>query len=72
MSNAHQPGSEPISIPEQIPNPAVQPKVPKPEPVPQPRKPVKVPQHEGGQNWTHDRVERTTSDCNTFDNAEPG
>jgi hypothetical protein len=26
MSNAHQPGSQPISIPEQISNPAVQPK----------------------------------------------
>ena len=43
MSYAHQPGSEPISIPEQIPNPAVRPKLPRPEPVPPPREPVKIP-----------------------------
>jgi hypothetical protein len=45
MSYAHQPGSEPISIPEQIPNPAVRPKLPTPEPVPPPRQPVKIPQY---------------------------
>ena len=45
MTIAHQPGSEPITIPEQIPNPAVRPRVvPKPAPIPEPRKPVKVPQ----------------------------
>jgi hypothetical protein len=44
MIIAHQPGSEPITIPEQIPNPAVRPRVPKPAPIPEPRKPVKVPQ----------------------------
>ena len=44
MTFAHQPGSEPITIPEQIPNPAVRPwVVPKPAPIPEPRKPVKVP-----------------------------
>ena len=44
MTIAHQPGSEPIKIPEQIPNPAVTPRVPKPAPIQEPRKPVKVPQ----------------------------
>jgi hypothetical protein len=44
MIIAHQPGSEPITIPEQIPNPAVRPRVPKPAPIPEPRKPVQVPQ----------------------------
>jgi hypothetical protein len=44
MIRAHQPGSQPIDIPEVIPNPAV---VPKPEPAPSepaPRDPVKVPE----------------------------
>ena len=42
MTRAHQPGSQPIDIPEVIPNPAV---VPKPEPVePAPKEPVKVPE----------------------------
>lgn len=44
MSIAHQPGSEPVTIPEQIPNPAVKPRLPQPAPIPEPRKPVKVPQ----------------------------
>ena len=42
MIRAHQPGSQPIDIPEVIPNPAV---VPKQEPVPKepaPKEPVKV------------------------------
>jgi hypothetical protein len=44
MIRAHQPGSQPIDIPEAIPNPAV---VPKQEPAPKepaPKKPVKVPE----------------------------
>jgi hypothetical protein len=44
MIYAHQPGSQPIDIPEVIPNPAV---VPKQEPAPKepaPKNPVKVPE----------------------------
>jgi hypothetical protein len=44
MIRAHQPGSQPIDIPEVIPNPAV---VPKQDPAPKepaPQKPVKVPE----------------------------
>ena len=45
MISAHQPGSQPIDIPEVIPNPAV---VPKQEPAPKepaaPKNPVKVPE----------------------------
>ena len=44
MIRAHQPGSEPIDIPETIPNPVV---VPKPTPTPTeptPREPVRTPQ----------------------------
>jgi hypothetical protein len=44
MIRAHQPGSQPIDIPEVIPNPAV---VPKQKPAPRepaPKEPVKVPE----------------------------
>ena len=43
MIRAHQPGSQPIDIPEVIPNPAV---VPKPEHPrePAPKEPVKIPE----------------------------
>jgi hypothetical protein len=41
MIRAHQPGSQPLDIPEAIPNPAV-PK-PTPAPSPAPSEPVKVP-----------------------------
>jgi hypothetical protein len=44
MIRAHQPGSQPIDIPEVIPNPAV---VPEQEPAPKepaPKEPVKVPE----------------------------
>ena len=44
MIRAHQPGSQPIEIPEVIPNPAV---VPKQEPAPKepaPKEPVQVPE----------------------------
>jgi hypothetical protein len=44
MIRAHQPGSQPIDIPEVIPNPAV---VPKQEPAPNepaPKEPVRVPE----------------------------
>ena len=44
MIRAHQPGSEPIDIPETIPNPVV---VPKPTPTPTepaPKEPVRVPE----------------------------
>ena len=45
MNTAHQPGSEPVQIPEQIPNPAVRP--PAPEPNPGRRAPVELPRHAG-------------------------
>jgi hypothetical protein len=44
---AHQPGSEPIDIPETIPNPVV---VPKPTPTPTepaPKEPVRIPERVG-------------------------
>jgi hypothetical protein len=41
MIRAHQPGSQPIDIPEAIPNPAVPRTVPAPSPPP--NEPVKVP-----------------------------
>jgi hypothetical protein len=41
MMRAHQPGSQPIDIPEAIPNPAVPRTVPTPSPTP--TEPVKVP-----------------------------
>jgi hypothetical protein len=45
MNIAHQPGSEPLTIPEQIPNPAVRPvEPPSPEPKPFPQEPAKVPE----------------------------
>jgi len=41
---AHQPGSEPIDIPETIPNPVVVPK-PTPTPIePAPKEPVRIPE----------------------------
>jgi len=53
MIRAQQPGSQPIDIPEVIPNPVV---VPKQEPVPKgpaPKEPVKVPEKVG-----HERQHR--------------
>ena len=47
MMRAHQPGSQPIDIPEVIPNPAI---VPRQEPAPKepaPNAPVKVPEKVG-------------------------
>jgi hypothetical protein len=47
---AHQPGSEPIDIPETIPNPVV---VPKPTPTPTepaPKEPVRIPERVPGQH----------------------
>jgi hypothetical protein len=45
MNIAHQPGSEPLTIPEQIPNPAVRPVAPpNPEPRPDRKEPAKVPE----------------------------
>jgi hypothetical protein len=41
MMRAHQPGSQPIDVPETIPNPAIPRTVPHPEP--RPSEPVKVP-----------------------------
>jgi hypothetical protein len=41
MMRAHQPGSQPIDVPETIPNPAIPQTVPNPEP--RPSEPVKVP-----------------------------
>jgi hypothetical protein len=47
MKIAHQPGSEPLTIPEQIPNPAVRPAPPpRPEREPERKEPVKVPEKE--------------------------
>ena len=45
MMRAHQPGSQPLDIPEAIPNPAVP--QPAPAPSPAPREPVKVPAPQG-------------------------
>ena len=42
MNIAHQPGSEPLTIPEQVPNPAVRPVAP-PSPERRPE-PVKIPE----------------------------
>ena len=44
MIIAHQPGSEPLTIPEQIPNPAFQPAPLRPDRTPVPQEPVKVPE----------------------------
>jgi hypothetical protein len=41
MMRAHQPGSQPIDVPESIPNPAIPRTVP--NPAPRPSEPVKVP-----------------------------
>jgi hypothetical protein len=41
MMRAHQPGSQPIDVPESIPNPAVPRQVPTPSPAP--KEPVKTP-----------------------------
>jgi hypothetical protein len=41
MMRAHQPGSQPIDVPETIPNPAIPRTVPNPEP--RPTEPIKVP-----------------------------
>ena len=44
MKIAHQPGSQPLIIPEQIPNPAVRPLEPAiPQPKPAPKEPIRVP-----------------------------
>jgi hypothetical protein len=49
MMRAHQPGSQPIDIPETIPNPAV----PQPArvPSPAPKQPVKVPAPQNVAGW---------------------
>lgn len=45
MNTAHQPGSEPLAIPEQIPNPAVQPApLRRPDRPSIPHEPVKIPE----------------------------
>jgi hypothetical protein len=46
---AHQPGSQPIDIPEAIPNPAV----PQPDPAPSqtPKEPVKAPAPQNAMGW---------------------
>ena len=49
MIRAHQPGSQPIDIPEAIPNPAVPQPVRVPSPAPQ--QPVKVPTPQNGAGW---------------------
>jgi hypothetical protein len=41
MMRAHQPGSQPIDVPETIPNPAIPRTVPNPEP--RPSEPIKIP-----------------------------
>jgi hypothetical protein len=43
MRRAHQPGSQPIDIPEVIPNPAVVPRPERPPREPAPKEPVKIP-----------------------------
>ena len=52
MIRAHQPGSQPIDIPETIPNPAVVPVQPVPAPSrPAPQEPVKTPEKVPA-NWS--------------------
>ena len=51
MIRAHQPGSQPIDIPEVIPNPAV---VPKQEPAP--KEPVRVPEKVHADRLPQDQV----------------
>jgi hypothetical protein len=51
MIRAHQPGSQPLDIPEAIPNPAVP--QPAPAPSPAPTEPVKVP---APQVWSRSQV----------------
>lgn len=56
MIRAHQPGSQPIDIPEVIPNPAV---VPKQEPAPKepaPKEPVRVPEKVHADRLPQDQV----------------
>jgi hypothetical protein len=55
---AHQPGSEPIDIPETIPNPVV---VPKPTPTPTepaPKEPVRIPERVPGTSCLQRGTER--------------
>jgi hypothetical protein len=57
MIRAHQPGSQPIDIPEAIPNPAAVPANPDPAPTrPGPQEPVKTPE-KAPADW-----DRVTSD----------
>ena len=44
MNRSHQPGSEPIDIPETIPNPVVVPKPTHPPRQPAPKEPVRIPE----------------------------
>jgi hypothetical protein len=44
MIHAHQPGSQPIDIPEVIPNPAVVPKRERSPKEPAPKEPVRIPE----------------------------
>ena len=43
MMCAHQPGSQPLDIPEAVPNPAAPQPQPAPVPSPTPKEPVKLP-----------------------------
>jgi hypothetical protein len=47
MIRAHQPGSQPVEIPEVIPNPAVAPKHEPARKEPAPKEPVEVPEKVG-------------------------
>jgi hypothetical protein len=54
MMRAHQPGSQPIDIPEAIPNPAVQQPIPVPKPTP--NQPVKAPAQQNNPALKHARA----------------
>jgi hypothetical protein len=51
MIRANQPGSQPLDIPETIPNPVVVPTKPAPAKPPEPREPVKVPERAPAQEF---------------------
>jgi hypothetical protein len=60
VTRAHQPGSEPIDIPETIPNPVVEPK-PTPTPTePAPKEPVRIPERVPGTSCLQRGTDRTT------------
>ena len=69
MMRAHQPGSQPIDIPETIPNPAVP--QPVPVPSPSPKQPVKVPAPQNDTRTFAPRIGPPSGGSNTRHLAAP-